>query len=47
MSGSGSIVVRFDLGHQLEEEAQLADFDRLFHDVHAVEVVDDDRLRMK
>jgi hypothetical protein len=30
------------LGHKLEEEAQLADLHSLFHDVHAVEVVDDD-----
>ena len=45
MSGSGSIVLdALDLRHQLEEEAQLADFHRLFHDVHAVEVVDDDGL---
>ena len=32
------------LGDQLEEQPQLADFDRLLHDVHAVEVPDDDRL---
>ena len=50
MSGSGSMPrvvfagVRFDLGGELEEEAQFADFDRLFHDVHAVEVVEDDAL---
>ena len=45
MSGSGSMSsARLDLSDQLEEEAQLADFDRLFHDVHAVQVVDDDGL---
>jgi hypothetical protein len=37
----------FDLGYELEEQAEFADFDGLFHDVHAVEVVHDDDLRMK
>ena len=32
-------------GDKLEEQAELADFHGLFHDVHAVEVVDDDRLQ--
>ena len=32
------------LRDQLQEEPQLADFHRLFHDVHAVQVVDDDAL---
>ena len=32
-------VVGLDLGGELEEEAQFADFHRLFHDVHAEEVV--------
>ena len=46
MSGSGSDVARrlLDLGDELEEQAQFADFDRLFHDVHAEEVVEDDGL---
>ena len=45
MSGSGSIfLARLELRGELEEEAQFADFDGLFHDVHAVEVVDDDGL---
>lgn len=34
--------VGFDLGDELEEEAQPADFDRLLHDVHAEEVVQND-----
>src|SRR5258708_31413755 len=33
----------FDLCDQLEEEAQFTDFDSFFHDVDAVEVVDNDR----
>ena len=37
--------VRLDLGGELEEEAQLTDLHRLFHDVHAVEVVEDDGLQ--
>ena len=40
-------VIAFDLGGQLEEQPQLADLDRFFHDVDAVEVVDDDRLEDK
>ncbi len=32
----------FDLRDQLEEEAQLADFGSLFHDIDAIQVVDDD-----
>ena len=39
--------VRFDLGGQREKEAQFADFDRFFHDVDTVEVVDDDRFEDK
>ena len=35
------LVVAFQLGYQLEKQAQLADFHRLFHDVNAVEVVQD------
>ena len=37
------LVVSLELGDELEEEAQLADFYGLFHDVDAVEVADDDR----
>ena len=33
-----------DLGDEFEEEAELADFHRLLHDVHPEEVVDDDGL---
>ena len=38
------LVGRFDLGDELEEQAEFADFDRLLHDVHAEQVVDDDGL---
>ena len=45
MSGRGShLVVGLELGDELEEEAQLADLDGLFHDVDAVEVVQHDGL---
>src|SRR3954447_5668329 len=33
------------LGHQREEEAQLADLHRLFHQIDAVEIVEEDRLQ--
>ena len=46
MSGNGSrFLALFDLGDQFQEEPQLADFHGLFHDVHAVEVVDDNGLQ--
>ena len=38
------LLVAVELRHKLEEQAQLADLYRLFHDVDAVQVVDDDRL---
>jgi len=34
----------FELGGELEEEAEFADFHGFLHDVHAVEIVDDDGL---
>ena len=34
--------VRLDLGGEFEEQAQFADFHRLFHDVHRVEIIEDD-----
>src|SRR5207302_843058 len=37
-----NVLKAVDLGDQLEKEAQLADFDGLFHDIDAVQVVDDD-----
>jgi len=33
-----------DLCHQLQKQPQLADLDGLFHDVHAEQIADDDRL---
>src|SRR5215813_13928505 len=33
-----------DLCNQFEEKPQLADFHGLFHDVHTIKVIDDDRL---
>ena len=38
------LVVAVQLRDEFEEQAQFADFYRLFHDVHAVQVVDDDGL---
>ena len=50
MSGSGSmprlpVPCPVDLGGELEEQAELTDLDGLLHDVHAVEVVEDDRFQ--
>ena len=36
--------IRLHLGHQLEKKPQLADLHRLFHDIHAEEVIQDDVL---
>jgi len=45
MSGRGSIFFAGAyLGNKLQEEAEFADFRRLFHNVYAVEVVQHDRL---
>ena len=38
------LVVPLQLGHQLQKESQLAYLYRLFHDVHPVEIVQDDGL---
>ena len=51
MSGKGSIPkflavgIGFDLGGELKEQAELADLDRLLHDVHAEEIIENDALQ--
>ena len=39
------LLIGIDLGGKLEEQAELTDLDRLFHDIDAEEIVQDDALQ--